>query len=128
VTNSLTIDLTPALWLSANRPIKNFGQKARIVRAIHELVIDCAKDQHLAPVTGRYIASWVIHYPKGVGWVHGDASNAHPTCKAALDALVPDWLPGDGPRFIAEERYRRGVNLTEPRWHRVVLNLMEVLA
>jgi hypothetical protein len=121
---TLTIDLTPAMWLTSNRPIANHGQKARIVRAIHELVHDCARHQGLAPIAGRVIADWTIHYPKGVGWKHGDAANAAPTTKACLDALVPDWLEGDGPRFIAEERFRRGDNLDEPRWHRIVLRLI----
>lgn len=125
---TLTIDLTPRLWLTSNRPIANHGQRGRIIRAIHELVADAARDQNLQPVEGWFIADWTIHYPKGVGWVHGDASNAHPTCKAILDALVPDWLPGDGPRHIKRTSYERGENLSEPHWHRVVLELVEVAA
>jgi hypothetical protein len=123
---TLTLDLTPALWMSSNRPITRHGHKGRIVRAIHELAQDEARRQNLAPLTGRFIADWTIHYPKGVRMDKGDAANAHPTCKAILDALVPDWIADDGPRYVAEERYRRGPNLDERGWHRVTLRLVEV--
>lgn len=126
---TLTIDLTPRLWLTSNRPIANHGQRGRIVRAIHELVADAARDQKLYSVLGPVVASWTIHYPKGVGWKHGDPANAHPTTKACLDALVEAaYLNGDGPRWVVEERFRRGENLDVPHFHRIVLELVEVVA
>lgn len=124
---TLTVDFPPSLWLTANRPIANHGQKARVVRAIQALVRLAAKEQGLVPVSGPYVAAWTVRYPKGVGWLHGDAANGAPTCKAALDSLVgAGYLEGDGPRFIAEERFRRGANLNVPHVHRIVLDLVEV--
>lgn len=127
--STLALDIPPALWLTSNRGYTNHGQKARVVRDIHALVKVAAREQDMAPIVGRRVhASWVIHYPKGTGWVHGDAANAHPTCKAILDALVPEWIEGDGPRFVRPETYDRGENLTAARVHRVALELIEVSA
>jgi hypothetical protein len=126
--STLTIDLTSRLWLTANRPIANHGMKARIVRDLHALVQDIARNVNLPATEGRVAITWTIHYPKGVRTDKGDPTNAHPTCKAILDALVPEWLEDDGPRFVVSETYKRGPNLDEPRWHRVVLELMEVAA
>lgn len=122
----LDIYLAPAHWMTANRSISNHGQKARIVRQIHEKVQDVARITDLQPAQGRVAVTWTVHYPKGVRTDKGDPTNAHPTCKAILDALVPEWLEDDGPRFVVSETYKRGPNLDEPRWHRIVLELTEV--
>lgn len=126
---TLTVDFPPSLWLTANRPISNRGQKARIVREIHELVQGQAMVQWRGQTLNTdvlRIASWTVHYPRGIRTDKGEASNAAPLTKAYLDALVPRYLPDDGPRFIAEERFRRGANLDVPHVHRVVLELVEV--
>lgn len=123
-TQHLTVTFPKALWLSSNRRIVNHGQKSRIVRDIHLLVRSEAADQHLTPMSGPVMATWTVRYPKGVGWKHGDASNAHPTCKATLDALVESGLlEGDGPRFVTAETYQRGKNLEEPAVHQLELLL-----
>ena len=125
VTPALTVDVPPALWLSSNRPLRIHAQKARIVRALHVLGHAAAVQAGLTRLPGPLVACWTIQYPKGVRTDKGDAANAHPTCKALLDALVPTWLDDDGPRIIPEERYRRGPNLAVPHIHRVTLNLVE---
>lgn len=126
--SALTLTIPPALWLTSNRPIKVHAHKARIVRGLHELAWFEARRQRLGRdgrLNGPMHAHWTIAYPKGVGWTHGDAANAHPTCKALLDGLVPIWLPGDGPRHIVAETYRRGPNLDVPSLHGVVLELTQ---
>lgn len=129
--STLTLDIDRALWMTANRPIANHGMKARIVRTLHAFVQGQARvqwgDAALDPDVRR-IASWLVHYPHGVRTDKGEASNAAPTCKAILDGLVPTWLPDDGPKYIVEERYRRGANLDVGYWHRITLELIEVSA
>lgn len=124
----LTVTIPPTLWMSANRPIANHGHKARIVRDIHALVQVEAIRQKLEPVVGKVSVDWFIAYPKGTRRDKGEASNAQPTCKAYLDALVPRWLADDGPAFVVSERYTRDPNLDVPRDHRVrlVLTAQEV--
>lgn len=121
--SALTFTVPPESWLTSNRHGIHRGQRARIVRELHQLVAAAATVARLRPVTGPVAAEWEIRYPKGVSWLHGDAANAQPTTKAALDALVPRWLPGDGPRHVVAETFRRGPNLDVARLHEVRLTL-----
>jgi len=122
---TITVDVPRELWLSSNRPVRIHAHKARIVRALHVLGHAAAVRAHLTPQQGPLVACWTVQYPRGVRWDKGDAANSAPTTKALLDALVPTWLADDGPRDIAEERFRRGPNLTVPGIHRVTLELRE---
>jgi hypothetical protein len=124
--SQLTVDLTSSLWLTANRTIVHHGHRNAVIQRIHALVQDVARATNLPATQGRVAVTWTIHYPKGVRTDKGDPTNAHPTCKAILDALVPQWLEDDGPRFVISETYKRGLNLDERGWHRVVLELEEV--
>jgi hypothetical protein len=124
--STLTVDLTSSMWLTANRTIVHHGHRNAVIQRIHALVQDVARATSLQPIAGRVVVTWTIHYPKGVRTDKGDPTNAHPTCKAILDALVPQWLEDDGPRFVTFEGYQRGPNLDERGWHRVVLELEEV--
>ena len=124
--STLTIDLIPSQWMTANRPIANHGHRNSIVQNIHAHVQYLARRAKMPAAQGRVAVTWTVRYPKGVRTDKGDPTNAHPTCKAILDALVPEWLEDDGPRFVVSETYKRGPNLDEPRWHRIVLELTEV--
>ncbi|MBN8882985.1 MAG: hypothetical protein J0H73_11810 [Salana multivorans] len=120
----LAFTIPKRLWLSSNRPARNLAYRSRLVRALHQIAIDAASEIDMEPIDERVHAIWTIHYPRGVGWQHGDASNAHPTTKALLDGLVlGGWLRGDGPRYVRPETYDRGPNLTTPGDHRIVLEL-----
>jgi hypothetical protein len=121
--STLTVTVPTNLWMSANRPIANHGHKARIVRDIHTLVTTEAIRQKLTPTQGLVAVDWFIAYPKGTRRDKGEASNSQPTCKAILDALVPRWLPDDGPAYVTSERYQRVGNLTVSRDHVVQLVL-----
>lgn len=125
MSRTLTVDIPRDYWLSANRPVVNHGYRRRLIDAIHNITITAARAQKLEPIDGRFLVAWEIQYPKGVRTDKGDATNSHPTCKAILDALVPRWLPDDGPRYVIEERYRRGPNLDQPGGHRVILRLID---
>lgn len=121
--STLTFTVPPELWLTSNRHGIHRGQRARIVRDLHALVAAAATVSRLKPVSGPVRATWTIRYPKGVSWLHGDAANAQPTTKACLDALVPRWLPGDGPLHVVAETFTRGPNLDVARLHEVQLTL-----
>lgn len=125
---TLTFTIPPALWLTANRHHANRAHRARIVRDLHHLAAGVATVARVTPIVGPVLADWTVHYPKGVRRDKGDASNAQPTCKACLDALVPRWLEDDGPLHIVAETYRRGPNLPVPSMHeiRLVLTSQEV--
>lgn len=121
---TLAFTVPKRLWLSSNRPVLNVGHRGRIVRALHQIAIDAAAEIDMEPIDVRVHTVWTIHYPKGVGWQHGDAANAHPTTKALLDGLVEGgWLQGDGPRYVRPETFDRGPNLTIPGDHLVALEL-----
>lgn len=124
----LTVVVPRNLWMSSNRPIRNHGHRASTVRAIQHLAAGVAMGNRMRPITGPYLADWTIHYPKGVRRDRGDAANAHPTCKAILDALVPRWLEDDGPQHVVRESYQRGPNLdiTGAYQVRLVLTPQEV--
>jgi hypothetical protein len=123
--STLTLDLPPALWMSANRPITNHGHRQRVIEMIHALTHDVARMQRLPAADGTVRATWTIHYPKGVT-KKADPPNSYPTCKAILDALVPEWLVDDSAQFVTFQGWQRGPNLDERGWHRVVLELEEV--
>lgn len=125
--STLTLTIPPGLWLSSNRPIRNHAHKARVVRDIRTLVELEATAQGLLPVDGPVAVDWTIRYPKGVRRDKGDPANAHPVCKATLDALVKGgWIEDDGPLHVVSETYRRGDNLDVPAVHQVVLVLATV--
>lgn len=123
--SEVTFTIPPDLWLTANRHSINRGHRARVVRDIKTLAASTAMAARLHPYPGPVAVHWIIRYPKGVGWKHGDAVNAHPTTKALLDALVPKWLRGDGPRDVIAETFQRGPNLTVPRLHEITLVLTD---
>lgn len=125
MSSQVTFTIPPALWMTSNRPIANHAHKARIVRRLHDIAADMAMVQHLDRFGPAQLdAIWFIAYPKGTGWTHGDAANAHPTCKALLDGLVPKWLDGDGPNSVVVESYTRAPNATLARIHDVTLRLV----
>lgn len=119
----LTFTIPPESWLTSNRHGIHRGQRARIVRELHSVAQITALAAHMAPIAGPVAAHWTVRYPKGVRRDKGDASNAQPTTKALLDGLVPRWLEDDGPLHIASETFVRGLNLCEPRIHKIVLVL-----
>lgn len=122
----LDFPIPKRLWLTSNRPAQHMAARARLIRDLHQLAITTAADIDMEPVDDRIDATWTIHYPKGVGWAHGDASNAQPTTKALLDGLVlGEWLNGDGPRHVRRESFERGPNLTIPGLHTITLELTE---
>lgn len=125
MSDTLVVDVPRALWLTSNRPITHHGQRSRLVAQLHRTVALAAIGQRLTRHDGPVHATWTIRYPKGTGWTHGDAANAHPTCKALLDGLVLEkYLEGDGPRFVRAETYTRGDNLVRgDGWHTVTLEL-----
>lgn len=125
-TTTLSFTIPKRLWLSANRPAQHMGHRSRLVSALHEIAITAAADIDMEPIDVRVHATWTIRYPKGVGWQHGDATNAHPTTKALLDGLVKGgWLQGDGPRQVRPETFDRGPNLDRPHDHQITLHLTE---
>lgn len=121
--STVVLDVAKRDWMSSNRPVKHHGHRQSIRDRLHDQTILTARAARLKPFDGPVSVVWTIAYPKGVGWVHGDAANAHPTCKAILDALVPRWLEGDGPRFVVSETFRRGPNLDVPAIHRVTAEI-----
>lgn len=123
MTHELTLTIGRDQWMSANRILTNHQYRRRIIDGLHTLTAATARQQHLDRIRVPVVADWTIHYPLGVGH-KADPTNAHPVCKAILDALAPVWLTDDSPRFVVEERYRRGPNLTVRELHRVVLRLI----
>lgn len=114
----LTIDIPKSCWMSSNRMPTNPKQKARYVRDIQDITRDAAVRQHFPAITGPVHVDWTVCYPKGSA---GDSSNAQPTTKAALDAIVhAGYLEDDGPKYVVAETFRRGVNLKDPGVHRIV--------
>lgn len=122
MTSTLTLTIPRNLWMTSNRPVIHRGHRARIIRDLHKAAALAAHHQDLAQHLRPQHLTWHIAYPKGTGWQHGDAANAHPTCKAILDALVPAWIPGDGPTWVHSETYRRTAN-SDTREHLVTLQL-----
>ncbi len=123
MTREVTVVIPKRLWLTSNRHGIHRGHRAAIVRELHELGATAAMLSRLTPTTGPVAVEWTVRYPKGVSWLHGDAANAQPTTKALLDSLVPRWLPGDGPRHVVAETFRRGLNLDRPGDHEIALVL-----
>jgi hypothetical protein len=123
VRQALTFTIPKASWLTSNRHGIHRGQRARIVRDLHELGALAATVARLRPIDGPVSAEWTVRYPKGVSWKHGDAANAQPTTKALLDSLVPRWLPDDGPMHVTSETFVRGPNLDRPGDHEITLAL-----
>lgn len=128
--NRLTLTIPRNLWMSSNRPITNHGQRTSIKDGLHALAAREAEARRLTARDRPVMTVWTIRYPKGTGWVHGDAANAHPTCKAILDGLTAKgYLVGDGPRHVIAETYRRGPNLDQgDGLHAVVLELVDAAA
>lgn len=122
MTARLSVAVPPDYWLTMNRTVTNHGYRRRIIEALHAITVAAAERQHFPAAPVPCIATWTVHYPKGVG-DRADAVNAAPTTKALLDALCPRWIPGDDRRYVAEERFRRGPNLDEQGGHLVVLTL-----
>lgn len=121
---NLTFNIPKRDWLTANRGEMNRGHRGAVVARLHDIAIIAAQNAGLEPITGRVHVHWEIRYPKGVRVDKGDPTNAHPTCKALLDGLVPTWLPDDGPLWVVAETYRRGANLDRPSDHEVQLRLV----
>lgn len=122
---TVTVVIPKPLWLTSNRHAVNRGHRAAIVRGIKDEMFKAAYRARLSTYDGPVAAEWTIRYPKGVSWLHGDAANAQPTTKACLDALVPQWLPGDGPLHVVAETFTRGPNLDRPSDHEITLLLSE---
>lgn len=120
---TLTFTIPRESWLTSNRHGIHRGQRARIVRELHAVAILTARCAVMKPANGPVAAEWIVRYPKGVSWLHGDAANAQPTTKALLDGLVPRWLPGDGPQHVVAETFRRGPNLDRASDHEITLVL-----
>lgn len=127
--NQVTVTVPADLWMSANRPVLKTGHRSRIVRELHHRTALAATAVRLTAHDTPVFVVWTVRYPRGVGWTHGDATNAHPTCKAILDGLVEHgYIPGDGPRQVIAETYRRGPNLDVPELHDIVLELVPATA
>lgn len=118
----ITVRVPKSLWMSSNRPIRDYGHTQRIRDDLHRLAWIAARGH--APIVGQVRAVWTVHYPKGTRTDKGEASNAQPTTKALLDGLVPMWLPDDGPKYVLSETFQRGPNLTESGVHVVALELV----
>lgn len=121
---TLTFTIPKALWLQSNRHHANRAYLQRIRNDLHVIAHAAAQRTGLNPISSPVRCLWTVHYPKGVGWEHGDASNAQPTTKALLDGLVPRWLQGDGPRWVTHEMFTRGPNLDRPSDHVIELTLI----
>ena len=122
---TLTFTIPKALWMSSNRPVRDVRYLQRIRDDLHVIARAAAQRDALVPIPSPVHCLWTVHYPKGVGWEHGDASNAQPTTKALLDGLVPRWLQGDGPRWVTHETFTRGPNLDRPSDHVIELTFTE---
>lgn len=121
---TLTFTIPADLWLSANRTIPNHGMRRAKVNGVKALAAGVIAAARVKPIEGRFLVDWTIRYPKGVRTDKGDPTNAHPTTKACLDALVDSGvIPDDGPRYVVAETFRRGPNLTEPHIHTIDLVL-----
>lgn len=121
---TLTFTIPPNLWLTANRHTVNRGHRKAQVDGLHALAILTARQARVEPITGPVAAHWTIRYPKGVRRDKGDATNAQPTTKACLDALVKiGILEDDGPLHVVAETFQRGPNLAVARMHEVRLVL-----
>lgn len=121
----LTFTIPKQLWLTSNRHSINRGHRAAIVARIKAHAYVEAHRSGLEPFTGPVALTWTIRYPKGVRRDKGDASNAQPTTKACLDALVPRWLADDGPQHVVSETFRRGPNLDRAGDHEIRLLLVD---
>lgn len=127
MTTEVTVVIPKRLWLTSNRHGIHRGHRAAIVRELHDEMLKAAYRAGLAKHgSGPVAAHWTIRYPKGVSWLHGDASNAQPTTKACLDALVPHWLDEDGPLIVTAETFTRGPNLDRASDHEITLALTAV--
>ena len=126
MSKALTFTIPPDLWLSANRQIPNHGLRRRLIDGIHDIAYAELRKAGIKPIAGPVHADWTIRYPKGVRRDKGDATNAHPTTKAILDALVTAGvLEDDGPLHVVAETFRRGPNLDVPRLHEIHLVLTD---
>lgn len=124
MTDRVTFEVTPDLWLTSNRTIANRGYLQRVRNQLHELAIWTARAQHLDRVATPVLVCWTVSYPKGVRRDKGEASNAQPTTKALLDGIVTGgWLTDDGPAYVRGEVFRRGPNLDRPSLHTIQLIL-----
>lgn len=124
MTRKVTVVIPKRCWLTSNRHGIHRGHRAAIVRELHDEMTKAAHHAGLERFGDTPVAAeWTVRYPKGVSWIHGDAANSQPTTKSCLDALVPRWISGDGPRHVVAETFRRGPNLDRPGDHEIALVL-----
>ena len=113
------------LWMSANRPVTNHAQRARVVRDLHALAAWTARHAGLGPVAEPCSIVWEVSYPKGTG-AKADPPNAAPTTKAVLDGLVAaGHLTDDNPDVVVAQTFTRGPNTKVRGLHQITLTLIE---
>lgn len=111
------------LWLTSNRQPSNRAHRSRIVAGLHEATWQALRlAPPIGPLDGPVHVTWTVRYGKGTG--RADASNAQPTTKALLDAVVQAGvLPDDDSRTVVAETFRRGPNTTERGDRRIDVEL-----
>lgn len=115
MTHTLTLEIAPDLWLSANdRP--HWAEKARRTKAVRQLAFVAARNAHIPTLGTTHVAAF-IGYPRNG---KADPGNAAPTVKAAIDGMVDAgiWLDDDS-TYVIGPTYLRGPKPDIPNVHRL---------
>ena len=118
---TLTIDVPPNEWLSANdRPI--WQVRARKTGALRRRAAWVARQQRLTVPTPVLVVA-DIGYPRNG---KADPNNASPTVKAILDGLTDAGVwPDDDSDHVIGPLYRRGPKTDRQGWHAVTLTFTQ---
>lgn len=123
---TITFEIPPTWWMSANRHTKNHQYLGTLRRNLHALAVARARQEGLRAFDSACLV-WEISYPKGTAWTTGDPTNTTPTTKPLLDGLVKAGIfPDDSPAYIAGEFFTRGPNHKDRSGHTVTLHIKEI--
>lgn len=119
---TLTIDVPPNEWLSANDRRGHWAAKAKRTKALRARGAWAARQQRLAVPTPVLVVA-DIGYPRNG---KADPNNASPTVKAILDGLTDAGVwPDDDSEHVIGPLYRRGPKTGRQGWHTVTLTFTQ---
>lgn len=114
---SLTIDIPPQEWMSANDRM-HWAQKAKRTKALRSRAAWLARQARLETDTPVLVVA-SIGYPRGG---KADPGNAAPTVKAILDGLTDAGVwPDDDSDHVIGPHYTRGPKVDQKGYHAVTL-------
>ena len=111
----MTFTIPKALWLTSNRHHANRAYLQRIRNDLHVIAHAAAQRTGLHPISSPVHCLWTVHYPKGVGWEHGDASNAQPT-PAQVAPNRYSGTPKAGLRLAAASNHKASKKAPWANW------------